>query len=876
MGEVYRALDVRLNRTVAIKVLASHLSSTPERKQRMQREARAISSFSHPNICQLYDIGSQGDTDYLVMEFLEGETLADRMLRGAMSLTEVCKIGVAIADALALAHRQGIVHRDLKPGNVMLTPGGAKLMDFGLAKPLNPNASNPSSHSPPAFTAAPTLTRTSGLGPLTTAGSLVGTVQYMSPEQIEGKEADPRSDIFALGAVLYEIYTGKPPFSGKSQISVASSILDKEPDPISSFKPQTPPAFEHVVTVCLRKNPEERYQSAQDVKVELQWIAAEGAVETSGISPTRSARRERLAWGAALLAAIALAIAALNGYSLRHAQPLPGMRAIITAPPKTSFNLEGDFAGPPVLSPDGTLIAFAATDSENNISLWLRPVNSLDARVLPDTKSAMFPFWSPDSHSLGFFADSKLKTIEINGSSAQPIADAPFGRGGAWGAGSVIIFSPNTQSSLMRVSSNGGIPVNVTNLEVGRHTSHRWPFFLPDGRHFLYLAIHHDADRSANDTLYYASLDGSENRALLSSHSNAVYAAGFLLFSRDDQLMGYPLDAATGKLSGAPQTVARGVVSDVSTWHTDASASENGLLVVGTGARTDWQLVWVTRGEKQITPVAEHLVNPQLVRIAPQGDRIALQLDNAQSDIWILDLARGGPPTRLTFGPVSNQYPVWSPDGKWIAYSTARNGHFQVYRKLADGSGAEELLLTDEQEIAATDWSRDGKYLLYSRASSGSNWEIWTLPLAPGSKPYMVVPHALNRVTSGGRFSPDGRWIVYASGESGASEVYVAGFGPAQGRWQVSSSGGRLPQWSRNGKELYYMDEKFTFFAVPIREVGGALQFGTSEPFVREWSAPNVFYDAAGDGSKFLLDRISQHASQSVTVLTNFPSGLMK
>ena len=542
MGEVYRALDTRLDRTVAVKVLASHLSSSPELKQRMEREARAISSLNHPHICHLYDIGSQDGTDYLVMEFLEGETLGERLRRGALPLSEVYRIGMDVAEALAVAHRQGIVHRDLKPGNIMLTQGGAKLMDFGLAKPLGTQSASVTSGTVPAFTAAPTMSGPSPLTPLTTAGSIVGTIQYMSPEQIEGKEADARSDIFAFGAVLYEMTAGKRPFTGKSQISLASSILENDPESISALKPQTPSAFEHVVTTCLQKNPEDRFQSAHDIQLELLWIASDrsSAVTSPVLASSQSwpsRRRERMAWLAALLAAIVVGAAA--GLFLFHpAQSTRSIRAVIDPPEKTTLNLTGDSAGPPVLSPDGRSVAFAATDANGKISLWVRPMNVLEAHPLPETDGAVFPFWSPDSRSLGFFADGKLKTIDLNGGSALVICDASFGRGGAWAPSGTILFSPNTQEPLLRVNAGGGTPVPVTTVDRSQHSSHRWPFFLPDGKHFLYLAINHDPARASNDTLFYASLDGRENRPLLHSQSNAVYGSGYLLFAR-------PVDGAT-------------------------------------------------------------------------------------------------------------------------------------------------------------------------------------------------------------------------------------------------------------------------------------------------------------------------------------------
>ena len=875
MGEVYRAVDTRLNRTVAIKVLASHLSNSPELKQRMEREARAISSLNHPHICHLYDIGSHDGADFLVMEFLEGETLADRLRRGPIPLAEIYKIAIAVAEALALAHRQGIVHRDLKPGNIMLTAAGAKLMDFGLAKPLGvaPGSGSASVAAPPSFTAAATMSGPTPLSPLTTAGTIVGTIQYMSPEQIEGKEADARSDIFAFGAVLYEMAAGKRPFEGKSQISLASSILEKDPDPISTLKPQTPPAFEHIVTTCLQKNPEDRFLAAHDIKLELQWISsAKQAAEPAAPPAAKAPARRPLAWMAAVIAGLLLG--AMAGFLLHRPTPAPSIRTVINPPAKTTINLAGDTAGPPVISPDGSSIAFTASSSDSKTLLWLRPVNSLEAREVAGTENATFPFWSPDGRSIGFFADGKLKTVEIESGSTQTVADAPFGRGGAWGADGVIVFSAGTQTPLTRINASGSTPVPATTLDKNQHTSHRWPFFLPDGKHFVYIAIHHDPSKQANNTLYYASLDGRENRPLFRSQSNAVYADGYLLFARGDQLLAQAFNPANGTLSGEPQSAVRGVVNDISTWHMDASGSNDGLLVFGSGGTGDWQLSWMDRSTKQISTVASGLTNLHFFRLSPQGDRVALEMDNGQSDIWVLDLERGVR-TRLTFGPISNTFPMWSPDGKWIVYTADRNGHAILCRKLADGSGAEEVLHVDDQIAIPGDWSRDGKLLFYIRGPIGAN-EIWALPLEGDRKPSVVIKRAENAFSIYPNLSPDGHWLAYTSNESGAPQVYVVGFGGAQGKWQVSVNGGLQPEWSRDGKTLYYMDVTYNLFAIPAKEVAGALQFGSAQLLLSNWSAPQVFYDISPDEKKILLDRVSQQVNQSVTVVTNFPSLLKK
>jgi serine/threonine protein kinase len=871
MGEVYRATDTRLDRTVAIKVLASHLSSSPELKQRMEREARAISSLNHPHICHLYDIGSQDGIDYLVMEFLEGETLAQRLRKGAMPLNEVFKVGIAVAEALAVAHRNGIVHRDLKPGNIMLTQSGAKLMDFGLAKPLGMQTSGSGSASAPSFTAAATLSGPSPLSPLTTAGTIIGTIQYMSPEQIEGKEADARSDIFAFGTVLYEMATGQRPFEGKSQISLASSILEKDPEPISAIKPSTPPAFEHVLTTCLQKNPEDRFQTAHDIKLELQWIAAERSSPVAAASPhAPSNTRERLGWAIAMVISVVLALVA--GSFLHRSHPSEkSIRAVINPPDKTTLNLTGDAAGPLVLSPDGASIAFAATGEDGKTALWIRSMNSLDARALPGTDSAIFPFWSPDSRSLGFFADGQLKTIDLNGDSVQVVCAVQIGRGGAWGPDGVIIFSAGPSTPLMRVSAGAGTPTRLTKIDPAQHTSHRWPVFLPDGKHFLYLAIHHDPSKSANNALYYASLDGRENRPLFHSQSNAVYAGGYLLFARGDQLMAQPFDPAHGTLSGEPRSVAKGVMSDVTTWHLDASVTADGLLAFGSGGSGDLQLIWMDRNGKQVGTVADKIPNLQVGRISPQGDRIALQIDSGVNDIWVLDSARGVR-TRLTFGPVANTYPTWSPDGKWIAYMSKRGDHFGLYRKRSDGSGAEEVLVSVDAPIAPDSWSSDGKSLIYTQRTAEGLGQIWVLPLEGDRKPSMVLPRG-----STGQLSPDGRWLAYQSSESGTNEVYVVAFGRGQGKWQVSANGGMLPLWGKDGKEFYYLDGNQTLLAVAVRDADGALEFGAPQSIVSRWTVlGQPFYDVTPDGRKILLDRVAQQVSQSITVVTNFATDLKK
>jgi len=871
MGEVYRARDTRLDRTVAIKVLPSHLSSNPELKQRMEREARAISALQHANICTLHDIGSQSGTDFLVMEYLEGQTLADRLKKGPLPLDQVLKIGIEIAQALEKAHQRGIIHRDLKPANIMLTKAGAKLMDFGLAKPevaIGSQAVGPFTPSTPTMNLA---SLTSAASPLTQKGSIVGTFQYMAPELLQGAEADARSDLFSFGCVLYEMITGRRAFEGKSQLSVFSAILEKDPEPISASQPLAPPMLDRLVGACLAKDPADRFQSAHDVAMDLRWIESlsTAPTEVESSQPARS----NMVWIAAV--ALAIILGALAGFFLhRPATSNFSIRAAINPPPDTHFRLTSDVAGPPAFSPDGANLAFTATGTDGKTSIWVRPMNGASARELPGTNDAIFPFWAPDSRSLGFFANGKLKTIELTSTTAQELCDAQLGRGGTWGPGGVIVFSPSPIAPLFQINAGGGSPIPLTKLDVAVYTSHRWPFFLPDGKHFLYFAMHHDASKVSNNAIYYASLDGRENRLLIHSQNNAIYADGFLLFGRGDQLMAQPFDPAKGELSGETQTVSNGVLNDVTTWRTGVTATDSGLLAFGNGISGGLELVWLDRSGKQVSVAADNLQDLQFARLSPQGDRVALTIDSGVNDIWSLDLARGVR-TRLTFGPTGNTFPVWSPDGKWIAYSSLRTVGSGIYRKPADGSGAEELLAPSQNGIlfAPDDWSRDGKTLLcspniYTQKEDG----VWAISVDGDRKPHQVLTHG-----NAAALSPDGRWIAYTSTESGRDEIYVEAYGGGQGKWQVSANGGQIPHWSADGKELFYFDLAQSILSIPVKETVGALQFGVPQTLVSQWTVLTIpFFSISSDGKRLLLERISQQVNQPLTLITNFTANLKK
>jgi Tol biopolymer transport system component/tRNA A-37 threonylcarbamoyl transferase component Bud32 len=855
MGEVYRARDTRLDRTVALKVLPTHLSDNQELRQRFDREARTISQLSHPHICALYDVGHQDGIDYLVMEYLEGETLSDRLTKGPLPTEQVLRYGVQIADALDKAHRQGIVHRDLKPSNVMITRSGVKLLDFGLAKL---RATGPSG----AFSGVSAL-RTQTEATLTAQGTIVGTFPYMAPEQLEGREADARSDIFALGAVLYEMATGRKTFVGTSPASLIAAILGSTPPPISTVQPMTPPALDRVVKTCLEKDPEDRWQTAHDVKLELQWIAEGGSqVGLPAQIVARRRTREHLGWiVAAVLAAAGLSIGLRK---LRQERPAPAVvRSVIVPPEKASFRFTGNDGGPFAISPDGRALAFVASDASGKTTLWVRMLDSLIARSLPGTENPRYPFWSPDNRSLGFFADGKLKRIDVAGGPALPICNTPDPRGGTWNKEGVILFEPQFHEPISRVSANGGQPTSVTRFDPSRReTTHRWPFFLPDGKHFLYFSgSHQTGAESELDAIFVASLDIAERpKLLVHARSRPEYASGYLLYVRQKTLFAQPFDLAKLALRDEPITLAESVQEDPGFFTAIFSASQSGTLAYQpAGAATGLtRLVWFDRAGKLLEALEES-ADYWDPHISPDGRRVVFVVGDP-GDAWSYDFARKAR-TRLTFAPAAESSPVWSPDGSRIVFSSARSGGGDIYAKPVSGRSSDELLVSSNLWKTPTSFSRDGRLVLYDVATgSTARRDIWILSLSDRKASPLL---ATSFDEGEGAFSPDGRWIAYASDESGRYEIYVRSFPGEGGKWQVSTDGGIHPVWRADQKEIFYEEADGKLMAVDIF-VSGDFESGTPKVLfqMRPKIAPNRNFDVSRDGQRILVNTPAGEAKE--------------
>jgi Tol biopolymer transport system component/tRNA A-37 threonylcarbamoyl transferase component Bud32 len=847
MGVVYKARDTRLDRIVAIKVLPEEVARDAELRQRFEREARAISSLTHPHICTLHDVGSDDGIEFLVMEHLEGETAAQRLTRGAIPLQQALRAGAEIAEALDRAHRSGLTHRDLKPGNVMLTKAGAKLLDFGLAK-LKPSS----------LERGPGSMATAMPRDLTGGGAIVGTLQYMAPEQLEGGTVDHRADIFAFGATLYEMVTGKKAFEGGSQASLIGSILRDEPAPISALQPLSPAALDALVETCLAKDPDERWQSAADVARQLrlmQGSSAEMLPAAARVSYlSRVLRRERAIWFAALLATgAAAAFAALR---LRSAPPAPETHVdVVTPATRDPFSF--------ALSPDGRKLVFAADEKEDT-KLWIRSFGGSTAAPLQGSEDATYPFWSPDSESVGFFAQGKLKRLDIAGGPARVLADASEGRGGTWNADNIIVFSPAPGAALQRVSAAGGEAKTLGVSPIGR-----FPQFLPDGRRFIFL----DQGFAGNDPpgIRLGSLDRSESRFLAPSRSSAMFLPpSWLLLVSGTTLVALHFDPGTGAVGDQPTVVADPVGYESNIWDSAVSVSDTGIVAYRANARSLRQLTWFDRAGHALGVVCAPDSNDLTgVELSPNEREVAVtRFIGGARGVWLLDTARGVF-TRL----VENRGvgdPRWSPDGLRVAYTDSDG--IRV-RNISDGS--EELVVRrSTPRLTASDWSPDGRGLLYTANGDEDAADVWFVALDGDKTPTRVV--ATRFEEDGAQFAPDGRWVVFRSDESGRSEIYLQEF-PGPGRKvQVSTQGGVEPRWSRDGSELYYVSLQADMMAVAVNWGNGSPQIGSASTLFRVHKARGATgnvsqqYSVSSDG-RFLINVSTDDGQTSpISLLLNW------
>jgi Tol biopolymer transport system component len=875
MGEVYRARDTRLERTVAIKIL-SQLSSDPARKQRFEREAKAISCLNHPNICVLYDVGHQDGINYLVMEYLEGETLAKRLEKGPLPVDQALKYGAQIADALDKAHRAGIVHRDLKPSNIMLTSTGAKLLDFGLAKPASA-----------LVDMATTATKMEA--PVTEQGTIVGTFQYMSPEQVEGRELDGRSDIFSLGTVLYEMVTGQRAFDGKSRLSVASAILEKEPAPITTLKPLAPAALDHAIRNCLAKNPDDRWQTARDLSHELKWISEPGSqagVTTVGGRSSR-ALRERIAWAAAAVLLCTLAVLGIGYVHKATPQLAAVVRAMIPPPTDNQFPAYDNDGFLPALSPDGRQLVAPVRDSHGKYALWLRGLSDAgEGRILQRTEGGSFPFWSPDSRSIGFFAGGKLKRIDVQGDLVQVLADKTIlPRGGTWGRDGIILFAPGRYTPLYQIPASGGTPRQVT--DPGKSEwGHRWPVFLADGKHFLFFV--RNPQQPELTGIYAGSLDSKESHLVVKTAVGPAFAAGErIVYVRDGVLTTQAFDDQKLVVSGEPVPLPDHVnvypINDSALF----SVSPAGAMVYYPASLGGpYALSWYDRDGKRGNTLD---TGPEAsVALSPDGTRAVASIfnpDGLSIELWSFDPSRGTK-TRLTSGPKSKRNPLWQPDAQFVLFTSGFiGGPSNIERIRSDGSGDVETVLNSNDAAAMPEsFCRDGRYLAYwesSTLSSGtSSASIWILPLIGDRRPFALIQSRFSNFQPA--FSPDCKWIAYASDATGQDEVYLTNFPDATKTIPVSAQGGSFPHWRGDGKELFYLSSnRSNMMAVNVDESGVPISLGNPRTLfhlvnISTFSTSSPF-DVTPDGQRFLISTMNYPTGPvPLTLVTNWDAELKK
>jgi Tol biopolymer transport system component/predicted Ser/Thr protein kinase len=886
MGEVYRARDTRLNRIVALKLLSASFADRADPRQRFQHEARAISALQHPHICTLFDVGEQDGHAFLVMEYLEGETLDDRLTRGPLPARDVLIYSQQIAEALDHAHRAQIVHRDLKPSNVMLTQSGAKLLDFGLARGLALPPRDASS------------TASFPHEKLTAEGTLVGTFPYMAPEQLEGKTADERTDIFAFGTLAYEMATGRRAFEGESQASLIASILTAQPPSLSSTRAARradglPEALDHIVDRCLAKNPGDRWQTARDLTAEIRWVVDGGS--RSGVwKPAARAslrRREAFAWAIALAAVLA-AIAAFVVVGRRQETPGLLTKFSITLPPGVSIPRSTGDATFLAVSPDGRYVTFIGT-RDGVRRLFVQSFETGAARMFEDIIEPFSPFWSPDSRFIGYFArdEGALKKVDIAGGPSRTICGGVLSGQPLWHRDGTIFYT-EFRKGLYRVSADGGEPVQITRVDQStpaREINHYWPSVLPDGRHLLYMTTRlSESGQRATPIVYVASLETGERREVARVNSRMVYASpGRVLYVHEGSLLAQAFDRQTFKLTGEPVQVVESLDYNRSTGASAFSLSDTGVLASHRGG-TAFQLAWFDRSGKEVGTVGD----PQAighVRISPGGDRAAIDVTNPRlgtSDIWTMDFERGVA-MRVTSDVNSERLPAWSPDSERIAFYSDRgsgsdaSGDF--FMKRSDGTGDEQLFFDQVGPQFIEDWSSDGRYIAYRNETRETGDDFWLLPLTGDRKPRPLMRTASEEW--GPRFSPDSSWVAFASNESGRNEVYVTPTSGPAARRHVSTGGGGSPRWRRDGKELFYLSgDGRSLMAVPITLTNAAAISGVPQRLFtldRQKASPgnprNLAYDVAPDGQRFLFVVAAvEQPSPQISVITNWTTLLTR
>jgi serine/threonine protein kinase len=859
MGEVYRAKDTKLDREVAIKVLPAALARDPERLARFEREAKVLASLNHPNIAQIYGIEESATGRALVMELVPGHTLA-----GPLPLNETLRIAAQVADALEAAHDKGIVHRDLKPANIMITPAGVvKVLDFGLAAVTLPAAPSGDPNNSPTLTMGATQ-----------VGMILGTPGYMAPEQAAGQAVDKRGDIWAFGVVLYEMLTGRRLFTGDNVAHILADVL-RAPVDFDRLPAATPFAIRTLVKRCLDRDVKTRLRDIGEARIAMQNVGKEPE------APASAPLASRFSWIMAGVSGLALAVAAgLAFVHFREAAPQERrLRVQVSLPAKL-------LVGSHQISPDGRYLVIAGPRGGDQ-PLWVRPLSSSTAQELNGTEGADFPFWSPDSKWIGFFAGGKLMRIELSGGQPQKLATATGG-GGAWSSTSgdqgndgVILFARNGGGPILRIRADGGPEHPVTKLRSGE-VGHFFPCFLPDGRHFFYSAVHEI--NGEQNTIHLGDLSSPEERVLGEADSQAIYSQGFLLFSRRQVLFAQPFDADRNVATGDALALEQQIQRQVYIPYADFSASAHGLLAIGAGSLSDnLQLIWVDRTGKQLGQLGEP-GNVDNFQISPDGRNVATGLSPSATlnngDIWIYDTA-SGLRTRFTFDPATDRNPIWSPDGRSIIYASRRKEHLDLYRRSADGAGAEELLYSDDLDKYPTSWSQDGKFLLYRGALTGVLGGIWVLPMMPQQdggplKPFQYAPSPFSMGNP--QFSPDGRWIAYASTESARYAVYVARFPSGAAKRQISVAGGITPRWRRDGKEIFYMALDGTIMSAGVSAKGDELEVTQMRRLFGPVNvASNAFrFDVAPDGQRFLIVPPPQASTEGITVIQNWTAGLKK